>query len=197
MKNDYLWDGTGEPDAKVQELEALLGELRSHPRPLALDERPLHSAVGHAVQTATLRFPALRVATIAAVALLALAAALWAGLRSRNAHSPVETAGRQPSSERPAPSVMPLDALPSTERAATQQDEAVRFTPQRKPARRTRPLRTATPHVREFPSNRDFSEAAVAEGERAKEQLLLALHLAGAKLNAVQRKIQQHGEPQS
>lgn len=30
MRNDYLWDGSGEPDPKVQRLERLLGEFRSH-----------------------------------------------------------------------------------------------------------------------------------------------------------------------
>ena len=29
MNNDYLWDGSGEPDAEVQNLEALLGRYRS------------------------------------------------------------------------------------------------------------------------------------------------------------------------
>lgn len=30
MRNDYLWDGSGEPDAEVQRLERLLSEFRSH-----------------------------------------------------------------------------------------------------------------------------------------------------------------------
>ncbi|MGH9421047.1 MAG: hypothetical protein ACRD3J_13810, partial [Thermoanaerobaculia bacterium] len=29
MSNDYLWDGSGEPDAEVQHLESLLGRYRS------------------------------------------------------------------------------------------------------------------------------------------------------------------------
>lgn len=34
MKEDYLWDGSGEPDAEVQELENLLGRYRrNQPRP--------------------------------------------------------------------------------------------------------------------------------------------------------------------
>ena len=32
MRNDYLWDGSGEPDPEVQRLELLLGRLR-HDRP--------------------------------------------------------------------------------------------------------------------------------------------------------------------
>ncbi len=34
--SDYLWDKTGEPDAEVERLEALLGGLGHAPRPLAL-----------------------------------------------------------------------------------------------------------------------------------------------------------------
>src|SRR5689334_16485059 len=34
MKDDYLWDGSGEPDADVEQLEKLLGSYRYQPRPL-------------------------------------------------------------------------------------------------------------------------------------------------------------------
>jgi hypothetical protein len=34
MKDDYLWDGSGEPDADVEQLEKLLGSYRYEPRPL-------------------------------------------------------------------------------------------------------------------------------------------------------------------
>src|SRR5436853_66380 len=37
MNDDYLWDGSGTPDAEVQRLEALLGRLRSTPLPLNFD----------------------------------------------------------------------------------------------------------------------------------------------------------------
>jgi hypothetical protein len=37
-KNDYLWDGSGEPDPDVQRLERALGRLRSTPPPLRLPE---------------------------------------------------------------------------------------------------------------------------------------------------------------
>ena len=32
MKDDYLWDGSGEPDAEVQKLENVLGRYR-HDQP--------------------------------------------------------------------------------------------------------------------------------------------------------------------
>src|SRR5215472_12633380 len=31
MRNDYLWDGSGEPDPEVERLERLLSEFRSRP----------------------------------------------------------------------------------------------------------------------------------------------------------------------
>jgi hypothetical protein len=34
MKDDYLWDGSGEPDADVEQLEKLLGSYRYQARPL-------------------------------------------------------------------------------------------------------------------------------------------------------------------
>jgi hypothetical protein len=34
MKDDYLWDGTGEPDPDIQRLEETLGRFRYQPRPL-------------------------------------------------------------------------------------------------------------------------------------------------------------------
>lgn len=34
MGDEYLWDGSGEPDAEVERLEKLLGRFRSEPRPV-------------------------------------------------------------------------------------------------------------------------------------------------------------------
>jgi hypothetical protein len=68
MKDDYLWDGTGEPDPDIQRLEQTLSRFRYQPRPLApaFDERLLA------------RRPVLwlRLAAAAAVVLMALVG-LW------------------------------------------------------------------------------------------------------------------------
>ena len=34
MSDEYLWDGSGEPDAEAERLEKLLGRFRSEPRPV-------------------------------------------------------------------------------------------------------------------------------------------------------------------
>ena len=44
MRNDYLWDGSGEPDPEVQRLERVLSEFRSDcpaPRSRSRLRRPL------------------------------------------------------------------------------------------------------------------------------------------------------------
>jgi hypothetical protein len=38
--SDYLWDGSGEPDAEIAELESLLSAFRYRPRPLPVVVRP-------------------------------------------------------------------------------------------------------------------------------------------------------------
>ena len=45
MTDDYLWDGSGEPDPEVERLERLLGEFRSsRPAPELPSGRPEHNA---------------------------------------------------------------------------------------------------------------------------------------------------------
>lgn len=36
MKDDYLWDKSGQPDPEIQKLEEILGTLRYQPKPLEL-----------------------------------------------------------------------------------------------------------------------------------------------------------------
>ena len=38
MKEDYLWDKTGDPDPEIQQLEEILGTLRYEPKPLELPQ---------------------------------------------------------------------------------------------------------------------------------------------------------------
>lgn len=39
MKDDYLWDKSGEPDPQIQELEEILAPLRYQPKPLVIPVR--------------------------------------------------------------------------------------------------------------------------------------------------------------
>src|SRR3989442_5030867 len=76
MKDNYLWNRTGEPDPDVQELEEILGALRYQPRPL---EIPAGIQVGRHRTF----FPALAIA--AAIALIAAGLGLWLNLNRQPA----------------------------------------------------------------------------------------------------------------
>ena len=40
MSDDYLWDGSGEPDPEIEKLERLLGKDRYQPKAVAMPVRP-------------------------------------------------------------------------------------------------------------------------------------------------------------
>ena len=84
MKDDYLWDKTGEPDPQIQQLEEILGTLRYQPRPLALP-----------VTRRRRYFPMLAIA--ATVLLALLATGLWFRVRTT-------TQPRQQQAQVPTPS---------------------------------------------------------------------------------------------
>ena len=73
MKDDYLWDKTGQPDPDIQKLEEILGTLRYQPRPLELPVTRRRSY-----------FPLLAIA--ASLLLALLAGGIW--LRARNQSVP-------------------------------------------------------------------------------------------------------------
>jgi hypothetical protein len=73
MKDDYLWDKTGQPDPEIQKLEEILCTLRYQPRPLELPVSRRRSY-----------FPLLAIA--ASLLLALLAAGVW--LRARNQSAP-------------------------------------------------------------------------------------------------------------
>ena len=75
MKDDYLWNKTGQPDPEIQKLEEILGTLRHQPKPLELPASRRRNYV-----------PLL---AIAASLLLALVAGgIWLRVRSQRAPQP-------------------------------------------------------------------------------------------------------------
>lgn len=82
--NDYLWDGSGTPDPKIQRLESLLSEFRHSERPLTLPDS-LPDAPGRFRRLFLQGLWAPRLAA-SAVVLLALAAAVM--VLRREARSP-------------------------------------------------------------------------------------------------------------
>ena len=74
MNDDYLWDGSGEPDPEMQRLESVLGRFR-HNRPAP--QFPEHGGVGDWLRA---RVALLRLAAVAALALVVIA--VWRAERS-------------------------------------------------------------------------------------------------------------------
>ena len=77
MKDDYLWDKSGQPDPEIQKLEEILGTLRYQPRPLELPVSRRRSY-----------FPLLAIA--ASLLLAVLAAGIWLRVRNQTAPQPQE-----------------------------------------------------------------------------------------------------------
>lgn len=83
MRNDYLWDGSGEPDPEVQRLERLLSEFRSYAPPPDL-------SAGSASVSARYRW------TAAAAAVVLTAAAAWLNTRTAPGSWQVAREGARP-----------------------------------------------------------------------------------------------------
>ncbi|HJQ67938.1 MAG TPA: hypothetical protein VKA70_03140 [Blastocatellia bacterium] len=89
MKDDYLWDGTGEPDPEVERLEQMLSVYKHQPKKLDLPARP------------TVWFPR-HLAAAAAIALMAIAG-LLVYLNKGSQTPPVVADRNNPAIEQPAP----------------------------------------------------------------------------------------------
>jgi len=73
MKDDYLWDRSGDPDPEIQRLEEILGTLRYQPKPLQFAPRRNY-------------VPLFAIAATVAIALLT--GGLWLRVESREASIP-------------------------------------------------------------------------------------------------------------
>jgi hypothetical protein len=167
MKEDYLWDKTGEPDPEIQQLEEILGTLRYEPKPLELPQDLL---------TPRRRRNYFPLFAIAATVLLALlATGLWLRVRTESESQPKQA------SITPAP-----PAVDEKTTVATNNDED----PKQQKIEQVR-KRGLPPLQRK---HRSFSPA-LAKQEReealeAKQQVMLALRLTTEKLSLVHKKNQ-------
>jgi hypothetical protein len=94
MKDDYLWDGTGEPDPDIQRLEQTLGRFRYQPKPLkdAFDQQLLARRTNW--------WP--RLAAAAAIILMALVG-LWVARNQPSGVTQQPIAGSPGTTDQPAP----------------------------------------------------------------------------------------------
>jgi len=102
MKDDYLWDKTGQPDPEIQKLEEILGTLRYQPKPLELP-----------VSRRRTYFPLLAIA--ASLMLALLAAGIWLRARNQTAPQPQQANVVTPSpveQPKPEPKVIEKPAAP-------------------------------------------------------------------------------------
>ena len=201
--SDYLWDKAGEPDSEVERLEELLGTLRHDSRQEL--ELPIEAITP---KRAPFRSPfAVAGAVAAALVLIALAMTMWRGVlrygseksdAAQVAHkkSDEQSSGQSRSEQQLASddagtrgpteggladngetSVKPRVSAPHLP-AMMGRGGALRFVP-----------RNAAQRQRKRGLDARFVHAAeMAEAERAKEQLMLALQVASAKFNLAQRK---------
>ncbi|HWS98901.1 MAG TPA: hypothetical protein VN256_01420 [Pyrinomonadaceae bacterium] len=203
MNEDYLWDKTGEADPEIERLEQKLSSLRFK-RPA--EPLPLPAAAPR--NLFRLSFPRPALAAAATLLVLLLAGGLWLGLSRRTASTNDQDAvatGTAPEEKRiaqpesgPRPPIGP--ELPPNvtgprggeiAQTAPQQAPVVRPRPQRRPPAGARQLIV---HRRAPRSVSPRQEELARRGEEAKEQLIKALHIAGDRLNKVQKKIQDNQE---
>jgi hypothetical protein len=163
MKEDYLWDKTGEPDPEIQQLEDILGTLRYQPKPLELPQD---------LPTQRQRRNHFPLVAIAATVLLALlAAGVWLRVRSRS-ESPVQQASIE--TRTPGAEEKPNEAPKSPVNKSAVNPSLLTA----KKSYRKRSAPSAVPQ-------REREEALAA-----KQQVMLALRLTTEKLSLVHKKNQ-------
>ena len=118
MKEDYLWDKSGEPDPQIQQLEEILGTLRYQPKPFEMpSDVPAPRRRSY--------FPLLAIAATLLVALLA--GGIWLRVRTRIVPQPQYV-------HVPAPPVeeKPIARQPEKAPAAPKQNVAVNRVPRKR-----------------------------------------------------------------
>ncbi|HKO99615.1 MAG TPA: hypothetical protein VJU86_21740 [Pyrinomonadaceae bacterium] len=178
MKDDYLWDKSGEPDPEIQQLEQVLGTLRYQPREL---EIPAH------IQPQLRRFVTRSLAIAAVVALIALGLGIF--IRVQRQPAPQVVAESAPAKVESSPS----PTANAVERIAPDNNSTA-VNPRLAPNRTAAPRSTVTKRRRAPANNLRLSEAELAEARAAKDQLILALRVASSKLSQAQKRTQTNNE---
>jgi hypothetical protein len=188
VDGDYSWDKTGKPDPEIQQLEEILGTLRYQTRPL---EIPAGSEVRRNGDFFRDFGPRLAIAATIAVVLLGLG--LWLGLQRLQRSQP-QTVVKNPIT--PGPSINP--ATTSGRTPNEKQDQVVKLPDSdQRPGDKSRRHRVDSAQLaarnetrKEAVRNPQLAVNELQEGKAAKDQLMLALRVASAKLSFAQRKTQ-------
>ncbi|HKS29543.1 MAG TPA: hypothetical protein VJS44_17070 [Pyrinomonadaceae bacterium] len=183
MKDDYLWDKSGEPDPEIERLERIMGGLRS--RRGAEDLMPAFEKLS---RRKSVRPSAKWLAFAATVAFAVLALGVFGVMQRQTGKQ--ETAKSEMVMVNPTPtdSLIEEVAPPNTsgETGRTENDSqgaATTQTTKRSPleARRRNIVRRRESFI---------TQQERTEGLLAKEQLLKALQITSTELDSVQKKVQ-------
>jgi hypothetical protein len=198
MNEDYLWDKSGEPDPDIEQLEQTLGRLR-YKRPLEPLPLPAPSRWSFRQSFSP------RLAAAAALLVLLLAGGIWLSLRrsspatvatpvatkevpeeKRSEPQQYEASGPRP----PLGSGSPIESRLASggDKPRAVEQEAV--TPRKPLPRQFSGTRQLLARQRDAKASTQREQISRREGEQAKAQLILALHIASDKLSTVQKKIQ-------
>lgn len=203
--NDYLWDKSAEPDAEIEEFEEALSFIAYRP---AATEIPLR--LDRALDARrTRRIMRQRILAIAAaVAFMLLASGIWLTWQkfNRRAQLTEVAKGEQREAVQDVQEKNMNPAPPSTEQRREQHQLAAtapgvkngfhlmrRAVHSRRLERINRPEDAAAPQETARTPRRELKTETPVDGEAAKEQIMLALQVASAKLNLAQRMA--HGAP--
>ncbi|HEX8175464.1 MAG TPA: hypothetical protein VF543_10115 [Pyrinomonadaceae bacterium] len=181
MKDDYLWDKSGEPDPEIEQLENLLGGLRS--RRTAKDLMP---AVEKLSRKGARTFPKwLSVAAAVAFVLLALGVFNVIQRQSVKQFSDSQFVMLNPTSPEPPVEVAaPAGGSGETSQPESEKPLAAAAQNEKRTSLETRRRNIA--RKREAFLNRQEQ----TEGLMAKEQLLKALQITSSNLDIVQKQVQ-------
>ena len=180
MKDNYLWDRSGQPDPEVQKLEEILGTLGYQPRPLEIPND---------VRLRSNRPFFTKLAIAAAIGLVAIASGLWVNFnRHRTVPAVAATRDSQTDKERnaPQPQIAADDNAPQL--AVVKDPTPTNIQKRHRETARTLVARSKSRET--VIRQPELTPQELAE----KEQVLLALRLVSVKLNLAQRKTQ--GLPQ-
>ena len=197
-EDDYLWDQTGDADPEIQKLEQVLGTLRYQPQPLVIPD------------DLEIRRPALgrfgpRLAIAATILLAIGAGALWLTMSPRQQPQLADTNTKAAHAEDSMKAA--VDVTQDVLKEVPQDVEALAPTPENNPATadsgskpgsrytrtpRGRTGKTGPANERQVkgPEAPVLAANELRDAEASKEQLMLALRFASAKLNVALKKTQ-------
>jgi hypothetical protein len=193
---DYLWDKTGEPDPEIQQLEETLGTLRYQPRPLEIpaDLQTDHRG-GFFSGLAPRLVPSLAIAATIVIVLLGLG--LWLGLqRLQRDQPPAVVKNPEPPAASNSGSKTPNSINENQNSSLAVTSSAPKSKSSDGPHRREVNAALLAGNTnqsrhelrKEVVKNPELAVNELQQGKAAKDQLMLALRVASAKLNFAQRK---------